>query len=82
MTVTRGNWPSSSWMSPPDSYPPVTLGADVTVAGILLVNETVVTRDYPINLPASNMMPADPVPDGVARFGRLYASEQGGWCSR
>jgi len=69
-------------MSPPDSYPPVTLGADVTVAGILLVNETVVTRDYPIKLLTSNITVADPVPGGASWFGRLYASEQGGWCSR
>jgi len=66
---------------PVDSYPPVTLGADVTVAGILLLNETAVTRDYRIKLLASNITLADPVPGGASRFGRLYASNQGGRCS-
>jgi hypothetical protein len=43
MMVTRGNWPSSLTDVPIDSCPPATLGADVTVAGILPLNETVVT---------------------------------------
>ena len=73
MTVTRGNWSSCLWMFPHDSYPPGTLGADVTVACTLPFRETAVTAALAVNLLASNMAVVDPVPQDAPQFGRLYA---------
>jgi len=49
------------------------LSADVTVAGILPLRETVMTPFWRPRLLTGNMSLADPVLKNVKRFGRLYA---------